>query len=101
MAKIKFELLKTHKDISLETLEFEGDGSDINNTSGEVTRNIIGFLDINISVSGTNDTIGKTWTLIVSVNGKPIITKDGTGSISGTVGKNKSSGYFGAHGWYV
>ena len=101
MAVITFQFLKSHKDIILRTLEFEGDGSDINNTDGSIQRNIVGLLDINVYVEGKKAAIGKTWSLIVSFNGKPIITSNGTGTINAPIGKNGTSAYYGAHAWYV
>ena len=51
MAVITFQFLKSHKDIILRTLEFEGDGSDINNTDGSIQRNIVGLLDIKLLIN--------------------------------------------------
>lgn len=103
MATITYQFLKTHDDILLRTLEFEGEGDDITDPtdpkkdpSGSIKRNIVGLLDINVIVEGKPSAVGETWSLIVTVNKKPII-----GTVSGKIDKSGKSAVTGAYSWYV
>ena len=96
MAKIKFQFQTSDPKIKLMVLEFEGSPQGINTGSGEVTRNIVGLLDINVKVEGPPSTYGKQWTLHVFVNGNPIV-----GKVEGIIEQTGTSSHFAAHSWYT
>lgn len=98
MAAISYQFIKHRPDMLLRVLEFEGNSEGITGLSGTVNRNIVGLLDVSVIAEGEP---GDTWSLLIKVNGNPIITDSGSGIIRGTIGSQGKSKYQNGHSWWT